>query len=311
MRKGSRSTRALRNSHRGTDLVAPGVVLLDKAVGDSSFAALAAVKRAFGTGKVGHTGTLDPFADGLLVTLVAQATRCARYLTGLDKTYVAEVRFGEETDSCDRTGEVVTTAPVPDGDRVLAVLPAFTGEISQVPPAYSAIHVNGRRAYELARSGEEVRLSARTVVVHELTCISIGHASAVLRVRCSAGTYVRSLARDIGRAAGSAAHLTGLRRTAVGPFLADEAWSAGDLQAAALIPLADALQRVGVRRIDVDGEVAARMRNGARVLAEGCGGGTAGTVVACHGDSAVATGQWRDDVFVYHVVFPLPGDDHG
>ncbi len=207
-----------------------GVVFLDKARGISSFAALGAVKRAVGTKKVGHTGTLDPFATGLLVALVGRATRCARYFNGLSKEYVTVVRFGTETDSDDATGTVVRRGELPREHLLATAIEAFQGSIEQLPPAYSAVHVDGRRAHQIARAGETPAVQPRTVRVDSLEVQDLvqsgGRVESVsLAISCSAGTYIRSIARDLGRRMGSAAHAESLRRTAIGPFPVDLAVS--------------------------------------------------------------------------------------
>jgi tRNA pseudouridine55 synthase len=200
-----------------------GIVLLDKPAGLSSFPALSAVKRALGTGRVGHTGTLDRFASGLLVVMCGRCTRLASLAEALDKEYLARVRFGTETDTLDPEGAVVAEGRVPDREPLEAVLPLFLGEVRQVPPAYSAVHVEGRRAHELARSGRAVEPAARMVRVDRLELAAWEPPDAVLVVRCSRGTYVRSLARDIAARLGTRAHVAELRRTRVGGFRVEEA----------------------------------------------------------------------------------------
>lgn len=205
------------------------IVPLAKRAGLSSFTSLWEVKRALGTRKVGHTGTLDSFADGLLVALAGRMTRFAPFITDMDKEYLALVRFGAETDTLDPEGDVVAEAPLPSRAAVEAAVRSHVGPIMQAPPAYSAIHVDGKRASERARRGETVQLPPRPVTIHamELERIETGDDDGVstcaLRVHCSKGTYIRSLARDIALAAGSRAHVTALRRTKVGPFSLAEA----------------------------------------------------------------------------------------
>ncbi|MFW6212200.1 MAG: tRNA pseudouridine(55) synthase TruB [Spirochaetota bacterium] len=199
-----------------------GIALLDKPEGVSSFRALSDLKRACKTKKVGHTGTLDPFATGLMVALVGQATRLARFFSGLDKSYHAVFSFGSETDTSDSTGTVTRTAVAPAVDDVMEALSGFRGPIEQIPPAFSAVHVNGKRAYELARSGEQVEVPSRIVSIKHFSLEQIDKDSYAAEITCSSGTYIRSLARDLGRAVGSAAHVSVLRRTTVGPFEVDD-----------------------------------------------------------------------------------------
>lgn len=205
-----------------------GILLVDKPAGLTSFQALDEVKRALRTGRVGHAGTLDRFATGLLVVLVGPCTRLVRLFQRLEKEYVAGVAFGTETETLDPEGSVVRTAQVPELEAVRAVLPRFTGRIRQVPPAYSALHIGGRRAHEIARSGGVPELEPRTVEVREIELLDYRPPVLELRVRCSGGTYVRSLARDLALAAGSCAHLSALRRTAVGAIRVEEAGAASD-----------------------------------------------------------------------------------
>jgi len=200
-----------------------GILLADKPAGLTSFQALSAVKRALGTGRVGHTGTLDRFASGLLVVTCGRATRLGVLVEGLDKEYADRVCFGTGTDTLDPDGAVVAEGFVPDRDAVEAMLPAFRGDILQAPPAYSAVHVEGRRAHELARSGRAVEPAARPVRIARLDLAGWDPPHAELVVTCSRGTYIRSLARDIAARLGTCAHVAALRRTRVGGFRVEEA----------------------------------------------------------------------------------------
>jgi len=196
-----------------------GLLLLNKKSGLTSFDSLKVIKKAFATGKAGHTGTLDKFATGLLLVLVGRGVKLAPLFSGCDKEYTATVKFGEETDTLDPEGEVIAQAPLPSRRDVEAVLDSFRGAIVQAPPAYSALHINGRRAHELVREGKEPEMKKRPVTVHSLEISSWTPPEMVIQVRCSAGTYIRSLARDIALAAGSRARLSALNRTSVGAFL--------------------------------------------------------------------------------------------
>lgn len=202
-----------------------GLLLADKPSGLTSFQALSPVKRALGTGRVGHTGTLDRFASGLLVVLCGRCTRLTSLVESLDKDYLARIRFGAGTDTLDPEGAVVAEGPVPDRAALEAALPGFLGEIRQAPPAYSAVHVDGRRAHELARSGRPVAPAERPVRIARLTVEAWEPPDAVIAVTCSRGTYVRSLARDIALRLGTCAHVAALRRTRVGDFRVEEAVS--------------------------------------------------------------------------------------
>ncbi|MBY0492386.1 MAG: tRNA pseudouridine(55) synthase TruB [Gemmatimonadaceae bacterium] len=202
-----------------------GLLYVDKPAGISSHDVVGVVRRAARSRRVGHAGTLDPFATGLLVIAIGPCTRLLPYIVGEPKCYEATIAFGTETDTDDRTGTVVRTAPAPDaavlrdpqhGDR-LAAEQQLTGQIAQVPPAYSAKHVGGQRAYDLARKGREVTLAP--VMVHVMGWEWCGATDSTLEVRitCGGGTYIRALARDLGRALGSAAHCQALRRVSSGP----------------------------------------------------------------------------------------------
>lgn len=215
-----------------------GVLLLDKPQGLSSNGALQAVRRLFRAAKAGHTGTLDPMASGLLPLCFGDATKFAADLLDADKTYLADLAFGSETDTGDADGLPVSTHPLPASrDLLEPVLERFRGPISQIPPMYSALKRDGRPLYELARQGVTVDRAARAVVIHELHCRAIhGNASGQisglqLEVSCSKGTYIRVLAQDIGRALGSGAHLVGLRRTRVGNLQLAAAHTLGELEA--------------------------------------------------------------------------------
>jgi tRNA pseudouridine55 synthase len=197
-----------------------GVLVVDKPAGPTSHDVVDQVRRALGTRKVGHTGTLDPFATGVLPVCVGRATRLARFLSGGEKEYVATVRLGFATTTDDATGEPLgELRPVDVGDGLLAeALAGLVGSFDQVPPSFSAKHVGGRRLYELARRGEAVPRSAAPVTVHALDLLTRRGEDVEIRVRCSPGTYVRALARDLGERLGTGGHLTALRRTRSGAF---------------------------------------------------------------------------------------------
>ncbi len=204
-----------------------GILLVGKPGGVTSHDIVARARRALNTRKIGHAGTLDPMATGLLILGVGPATRLLTYIVGLDKTYEATIRLGIATDSDDADGaetsrvDAGTLTAVTD-DAVHAGIAALTGEISQVPSTVSAIKVGGRRAYDLARAGEQVELKARTVTVSRFDVVATrraaGHIDLDVVVDCSSGTYIRALARDLGADLGVGGHLTALRRTRIGPF---------------------------------------------------------------------------------------------
>ena len=255
-------------------MAAPGLLLVDKPGGITSHDVVARARRALGTRKIGHAGTLDPMATGLLILGVEGATRLLTYIVGLDKTYQATIRLGVSTDTDDADGEVVaaTDASSLASARIADGIAGLTGRISQVPSTYSAIKVDGRRAYDLARAGEDVQLKAREVTVSRFEVLS-ERVSTVDRttvvdlevvVDCSSGTYIRSLARDLGRALGVGGHLTALRRTRIGPFDVEAATAVDELaDAVRLDPAAAAAAVLG--RFDVSADEARDLRHGKRL----------------------------------------------
>jgi tRNA pseudouridine55 synthase len=200
-----------------------GLILLNKKPGFTSFEALGEVKRALGTGKVGHTGTLDKFAKGLLLILTGRALRLTPYFSHCDKQYKGRIRFGAETDTLDPEGNVIAEAQPPSRESVEQAIKMFNGEIMQKPPVFSAIHINGQRASKLARSGEVPEMKERAVTIYKLELVEWQPPFADIFVHCSSGTYIRSLARDIALAADSRAHLSSLTRTQVAAFSLDMA----------------------------------------------------------------------------------------
>src|SRR3954471_8969801 len=195
-----------------------GLLLVDKPAGMTSHDVVQHVRRIYGERSIGHLGTLDPFATGLLVLLLGRSTRLATFIDTEPKVYDAVVKFGDETDTDDATGTVIRSAPTPDEAAVRSALPELTGKISQVPPAYSAKSVDGTRAYDAARRGNPLELPAVEVNVHKWDVWGFEEGALRATVTCSGGTYIRALARDLGRLVSSAAHLQSLRRTRVGEF---------------------------------------------------------------------------------------------
>ncbi|MFL5642892.1 MAG: tRNA pseudouridine(55) synthase TruB [Chloroflexota bacterium] len=216
-----------------------GILVVAKPVGPTSHDIVGLVRRLSATKRVGHGGTLDPFASGVLPVFLGRATRLVEYHLADRKRYRATVCFGASSTTDDLEGALTPVpGPAPTRDAVAAALAAFHGEIDQRPPAYSAIKVAGRRAYAMARAGETVELATRRVTIHDIKIVdwddaTTGEPVAIVDVECSAGTYVRSLARDLGTAVGSAAYLGALTRTASGPFDLDDAISVDDVRAAA------------------------------------------------------------------------------
>lgn len=254
-----------------------GWIILDKPLELGSTQAVAAVKRVcrqagLGKVKVGHGGTLDPLASGVLPIALGEATKLTGRMLDASKVYEFTVKFGAETDTLDLEGQVVVESDSrPTGEQVRAALAGFTGPIEQVPPAYSAIKVEGERAYDLARAGEAVELKARHVTIHELELVEAGPDWASLRAHVSKGTYIRSLARDIALAVGTRGHVTRLRRVKAGPFTLAQAISLDKLNEVAkgapleqvLLPLEAGLDDIPA--IDLTPEQARAVRQG-RVL---------------------------------------------
>ena len=245
-----------------------GVLLLDKVGGMTSNAALQAARRLFSAAKAGHTGTLDPLATGLLPLCFGEATKFSADLLEADKTYEADLLFGVTTETGDSEGAVLTRRPVAFSEADLrASLARFRGPISQVPPMYSALKRDGKPLYELARQGIEVEREARAVVIRELELLSVGPECCRLRVTCSKGTYIRTLAEDIGAALGCGAHLTALRRTAVAALSVSDAVSldalvgVSELERVAYLKPPDALLR-SLPAVVLEGGHAARFGHG-------------------------------------------------
>jgi tRNA pseudouridine55 synthase len=255
-----------------------GWVVLDKPYGMTSTQAVGAMKRIFGTPKAGHAGTLDPLASGMLPIALGEATKTVPYVMDGDKVYRFTVRWGIETTTDDTEGEAVRTSDVrPSADEIDAILDEFEGEIMQTPPAFSAIKVDGERAYDLARAGETVELQARPITVHRLDLIDCPDAdTAVFEAECGKGTYVRAIARDMGRRLGTAGHVIELRRLLVGPFGEEDLVTLDELEAALteqgdaltlLTPIEAAL--ADLPQLEVTADQAVRLRNGNPVLLRG------------------------------------------
>lgn len=266
-----------------------GVLLVDKPGGMTSHDVVARARRARGTRKIGHAGTLDPMATGLLVLGVEAATRLLTFVVGADKTYTATILLGSSTDTDDADGQVIRraepreVAAVTD-EAIAAGVVALTGRIAQVPTRVSAIKVGGRRAYDLAREGVEVELAAREVTVSRFDVIETRRGADAIEldvvVDCSSGTYIRALARDLGAASGLGGHLTALRRTRIGPFRIEDAASIDALEETALMTPAAAGSAV-LGRLDVTAEEARDLRHGKRL---------AGAAARLAGERAAAIG---------------------
>jgi len=248
-----------------------GILLIDKCVGETSHGVVKKTRfalRGESRVKVGHAGTLDPFATGLLVILVGQGTKLSQFIMAGEKTYVATLELGVETDTMDPTGRVVATAPVPgmSWEQVEEAAQEFVGKLWQVPPAYSAVRCQGKRAYQLARKGQPVELKAREIMVHSIQILSMDLPQITLCIRCSSGTYVRRLVSDLGKALGTRGHLRSLRRVRSGPFDVGEALSSAEIGGQGpslsrrIIPLGEALPHM--RKVRIREKTAEKVRQG-------------------------------------------------
>jgi tRNA pseudouridine55 synthase len=294
-----------------------GWLVLDKPTGMTSTHAVAVVKRAFKAKKAGHAGTLDPLASGVLPIALGEATKTVPFVVEGRKVYRFTVRWGVETDTDDAEGRAIATSDLrPSAQAIRAVLPDFTGAIMQRPPKYSAIKIAGERAYDLARAGEEVALDPRQVDISRLDLLAVPEADhAELEAECGKGTYVRALARDLGRALGTYGHVTALRRTAVGPFSEAEAIGIQALpqhdaaalpqpQAAVLRPVDAGLSMVPA--LTVSRADAARLARGQPVLLRGRDAPVVSGWVAVSADGRlVALAQAQEGELRPHRVFRL------
>ncbi len=292
-----------------------GWLILDKPIGMTSTQAVSAVKRLFGAQKAGHAGTLDPLASGCLPIALGEATKAMPQVTDGSKTYAFTVRWGAETDTDDAEGrEVARSDSRPARGEIEAAIPDFIGEIVQIPPAYSAVKVDGERAYDLARSGEGVELAARQVTVERFVLRAVpGPDEAMFEIVCGKGTYVRSIARDLGRRLGCRGHVSALRRAAVGPFgegdmvtleaLRETAGEGAEACDAFLMPVESALSRL--TGVVLRGQDAARVRQGQAVLLRGASAPRPGPAYATGGGQLLAIGEIAAGAFHPRRVFHL------
>lgn len=296
---------------RGTIPAEPGIIVIDKPAAATSHDVVAAVRRLAQTRRVGHAGTLDPAATGVLVLGIGAGTKLLTHLSGADKDYVSRFRIGQVTDTEDAEGEVLSTPGTDASDEEIdAALASLNGRISQVPSAYSAKKIGGRRAYELARAGEAVKLKAVDITVHRLARISPVERIGILAdfdvdVSCSSGTYVRALARQTGEALGTGGHITSLRRTRVGGFTEADAHSVDALSELVLsdplpvIPLAQAARRA-MAAVEVTADQERALRYGQFIDVE-----AHDVPIALMRDGAlIAIGTRRDHQIGPTVVFP-------
>lgn len=286
-----------------------GWVVLDKPIGMTSTHAVSRLKRIFNAKKAGHAGTLDPLASGLLPIAFGEATKTVPFVQEGEKAYRFTVRWGMETDTDDSDGAVTARSDErPREAAILTLLPRFTGTIDQKPPAFSAIKINGERAYDLARDGEMPDLASRPVTIHSLVLAGAEQDEAIFEARCGKGTYVRALARDLGRALGCLGHVTALRRTRVGPFREEHAVTLAELDegaaGGALLCIEAGL--LEIPRVSVDRDMAARLRRGQSVLIRGQDMPPQGSAYAACGNVVIAVGAIEKGELVPGRVFNLP-----
>lgn len=272
-----------------------GVLIIDKPAGWTSHDVVARVRRLIGEKKVGHSGTLDPMATGVLPVGIGDATRMIEYLAEAGKRYIAEITFGVETDTLDAEGNVtaIGDASVLTEESVIAALERFRGPLEQIPPMHAAIKIDGVKLYELARQGIEIERAARNVTIYEITLLGWNAPIATIDVSCSKGFYVRSLARDLGEVVGSGAHLSNLVRVATGPFSIDEAWTLTELSQLDRDDFSEQWSSISVHpdamvgqapAIILNGDVRKRWINGVGFAADG----VTDEIVSVYAD----TGEW-------------------
>jgi tRNA pseudouridine55 synthase len=283
-----------------------GWIILDKGVGMTSTHAVAVVKRGLSAKKAGHAGTLDPLASGILPIALGEATKTVPFIMDGRKSYVFTVAWGAETNTDDTEGEIVErTDKLPEPSEIEALLPRFTGSIQQVPPRFSAIKIQGERAYDLAREGEVVELQARTVEIDRLALVHHDGNRSIIEADCGKGTYVRAIARDLGRTLGCLGHIAALRRTRVGPFTEADAVAVDDLTTdpAALRPVEAALSEIP--SVMVSRDMANRLMRGQSIILRGREAPLSGKVYATCNGVLVAVGDVERGELVPHRVFNL------
>lgn len=286
-----------------------GWLVIDKPAGLSSGQVVGRVKRLLKPSKIGHAGTLDPFATGVLPLALGEATKTAGYGLDKDKSYEFELAFGEARDTEDCTGKITETSDKrPTLAEIEAILPQFRGEITQIPPIYSAIHINGKRAYALARAGEKVEMQPRQVTIHRLELVTCHLPLVTSSVTCSKGTYIRSLARDIALKLGTVGHVSALRRTKSGVFTLDQAISLENLEKsvskAAVLELLQPIHAVldDILVLQVTGQEATNLRHGKVLILETPVISDSICQARC-GDELIALGQAHGKIFKPQRVF--------
>jgi len=295
---------------RSDRVVVDGWVALDKPVGLTSTQAVSRLKRIYNAQKAGHAGTLDPLASGILPVAFGEATKTVPFVQDGEKAYRFTVLWGVETDTDDSDGRAMRESAVrPERAAIEALLPQFVGEIMQTPPQFSAIKIAGERAYDIAREGELVDLKPRAVKIRSLTLIDASRDDATFVMECGKGAYVRALARDLGRILGCFGHVTALRRTRVGPFLEEDAYTLDEIETQNMAAEALLSVEAGLAELPcvvVDRDTAARLRRGGSVILRGRDAPHEGVVYAACGGVPVAFGEIVQGALAPARVFNLP-----
>ena len=295
---------------KSDQVVVDGWLALDKPVGLTSTQAVSRLKRIYNAQKAGHAGTLDPLASGILPVAFGEATKTVPFVQDGEKAYRFTVHWGVETDTDDADGRGVRESAVrPERAAIEVLLPQFVGEILQTPPQFSAIKIAGERAYDIAREGELVDLKPRVVKIRSLTLIDASRDDATFVMECGKGAYVRAIARDLGRVLGCFGHVTALRRTRVGPFVEDDAYTLDEIEnqnmaAEALLSVEAGLAELPC--VVVDRDMAARLRRGGSVILRGRDAPHEGIVYAACGGVPVAFGEIVQGALAPARVFNLP-----
>ncbi len=298
------------NNQRPKRVPVDGWLILDKPVGMTSTHAVSRLKHIFQAKKAGHAGTLDPLASGILPIAFGEATKTVPFVQNGEKAYRFTVTWGAETNTDDSDGKVVHTSDLrPSQQQVADLLPRFIGTIQQVPPAFSAIKIAGERAYDMAREGETVDIPARPVTIHALDLVGGDETCSIIEARCGKGTYVRAIARDLGRMLGCFGHVTQLRRTRVGPFMENEAIPLAELaespDTAMQFMLSVEVGLIELPCVVVDRNGAARLRRGQSLILRGRDAPMGGMAYASCGGVPVAFGPVNEGQLVPHRVFNL------
>lgn len=298
------------NQKRSNRVVVDGWIALDKPTGMTSTQAVSRLKRVYNAKKAGHAGTLDPLASGLLPVAFGEATKTVPFVQDGEKAYRFTVAWGVETDTDDSEGRVTRESDErPTRAAIEALLPRFVGDILQTPPQFSAIKIAGERAYDLAREGEQVELKPRPVTIYTLAVVDQNDNETQFFMECGKGAYVRAIARDLGRLLGCYGHVTALRRTRVGPFAEDDAYTLDEIENRNMAGEALLSVETGLTELPcviVDRDTAARLRRGGSVILRGRDAPSAGVVYAACGGVPVAFGEIVEGALTPSRVFNLP-----